>query len=75
MEIKEAIAKIVDHNSLTVTEMESVMTQIMTGAATPAQVAAFMIGLRMKGETVNEIAGGARVMRRQATRIETGLDL
>lgn len=75
MDIKEAIAKIIERESLTVTEMESVMTQIMTGAATPAQVAAFMIGLRMKGETVNEIAGGARVMRRQATRIETGLDL
>ncbi len=75
MDIKEAIAKVVERNSLTAPEMESVMTQIMTGGATPAQVAALITGLRMKGETVAEITGAARVMRQQATRIETGLDL
>lgn len=75
MDIKEAIAKVVERKSLTAPEMESVMTQIMTGDATPAQVAALITGLRMKGETVNEITGAARVMRQQATRIETGLNL
>jgi len=75
MEIKEAIANIVELKSLTAPEMELVMTQIMTGGATPAQVAALITGLRMKGETVAEITGAARVMRQQATRIETGIDL
>jgi len=75
MEIKEAIAKIVELKSLTAPEMESVMTEIMTGGATPAQVAALITGLRMKGETVAEITGAARVMREKATRIETGFDL
>ncbi len=75
MDIKEAIAKVVEQKSLTAPEMESVMTQIMTGGASPAQVAALITGLRMKGETVAEITGAARVMRRQATPIKTDIDL
>ncbi|MBN2808315.1 MAG: anthranilate phosphoribosyltransferase [Deltaproteobacteria bacterium] len=70
MNIKEAIAKVVGHASLIQTEMEQVMEEIMTGVATPAQVAAFITALRMKGETVAEITGAARVMRKQATRVE-----
>ena len=68
--IKEAIGKIVERHSLTEGEMENVMEEIMTGAATPAQVSSFITALRMKGESVAEITGAARVMRQKATRVE-----
>ena len=74
MNIKEAIAKIIERHSLTEKEMENVMEEIMTGAATPAQVSSFITALRMKGETVAEITGAARVMRQKATRIEVGFE-
>ena len=74
MNIKEAIAKIIERHSLTEKEMENVMEEIMTGAATPAQVSSFITALRMKGETVAEIIGAARVMRQKATRIEVGFE-
>src|SRR5207244_11125933 len=50
-------------------EPEEVMLEITDGAATPAQIASYLMGLRMKGETVEEIAGSARAMRSRATRI------
>lgn len=67
--IKKAIAKVVEREDLTEAEMIDVMDQIMSGEATPAQVGAFVTALRMKGETVDEITGAARVMRDRATRI------
>ncbi len=67
--IKEAIAKAVDRIDLTEAEAESVMREIMEGVATPAQIAAVMTALRMKGEAVAEITGAARVMREKAVRI------
>ena len=67
--IKEAIAKVVKRNDLTEAEMEQVMEEIMTGAATPAQIGSFITALRIKGETVDEITGAARVMRAKAVRI------
>lgn len=70
--IKDAIAKLADHVSLSEKEAEEVMLEIMDGAATPAQIAAFLMGLRMKGETVEEIAGSARAMRGRAVRIQPG---
>jgi len=70
--IKKAIAKVVEHVDLTEAEMIEVMDQIMSGEATPAQIAAFITALRMKGETVGEITGAARVMRDRATRIRVG---
>jgi anthranilate phosphoribosyltransferase len=70
--IKKAIAKVVERNDLTESEMIEVMDQIMSGEATPAQVAAFITALRMKGETVEEITGAARVMRDKVTRIRVG---
>lgn len=75
--IKEAIAKVVERQDLTEAEMVDVMAEIMGGEATPAQVAAFITALRMKGETVAEITGAARVMRDRATPIRVGsvLDL
>jgi len=70
--IKKAIAKVVERTDLTEAEMIEVMDQVMSGEATSAQVAAFITGLRMKGETVAEITGAARVMRDRATRIRAG---
>jgi anthranilate phosphoribosyltransferase len=67
--IKEAIAKVVRKLDLTQTEMESVMDEIMTGSATPAQTGSFVTALRMKGETVDEITGAARAMQAKATRV------
>ncbi|MBI3609098.1 MAG: anthranilate phosphoribosyltransferase [Nitrospirae bacterium] len=67
--IKEAIAKVVDRIHLTEAEAEAAMREIMEGLATPAQIAAYITALRMKGETVDEITGSARVMREKAVRI------
>jgi anthranilate phosphoribosyltransferase len=66
MSIQEAAAKAMDGQDLTEFEAESAMTQIMEGRATPAQIGAFLTALRMKGESVSEIAGCARAMRRSA---------
>ena len=60
MNIQQAIAQVVAHNDLSGHEMTAVMRQIMTGEATPAQIGGFLIGLRMKGETVDEIRRGRR---------------
>jgi len=70
--IKKAIAKVVERQNLSEAEMIDVMDQIMSGEATPAQVAAFITALRMKGETVEEITGAARVMRAKVTPIRVG---
>jgi len=70
--IKKAIAKVVERENLTEPEMIEVMDQIMAGETTAAQTAAFITALRMKGETVEEITGAARVMRDRATRIRVG---
>jgi anthranilate phosphoribosyltransferase len=70
--IKDAIAKLADRSSLTEQEAESVMLEIMDGAATPAQISAYLMGLRLKGETVGEIVGSVRAMRAQAVRIAVG---
>jgi anthranilate phosphoribosyltransferase len=70
--IKDAIAKLADRASLTEQEAESVMLEIMDGTATPAQIAAYLMGLRLKGETVEEIAGSVRAMRAKAIRIAVG---
>jgi len=75
MDIKEAIARVVDRIDLTEAETVAVMNQIMTGAATPLQVAAFLTALRMKGEKVEEITGAARVMREKVHRVRVRADL
>ncbi len=67
--IKSAIAKVVDGHDLDEAMMVDVMNMVMGGEATPAQIAAFITALRMKGETVAEISGAARVMRQHATPI------
>jgi anthranilate phosphoribosyltransferase len=68
--IREALAKIVQGIDLQEAEMMETMTEIMEGKATPAQIGAFITALRMKGETVAEVTGAARVMRLKATRID-----
>src|SRR5512134_355108 len=73
--IKSAIAKVVERQNLSEGEMIEVMDQIMSGGATQAQIGAFITALRMKGETVAEITGAARVMRERATPIRVGRGL
>jgi anthranilate phosphoribosyltransferase len=68
--IKEAIAKVVNQEDMQETEMMEVMNEIMEGKATPAQIGAFITGLRIKGETVDEVTGAARIMKQKATRID-----
>ena len=70
--IKEAIARVVERQDLAETEMIAVMDEIMGGEATSGQIASFITALRMKGETVDEIAGAAKVMRARATPIRVG---
>lgn len=67
--IQQAIQKIVDGLHLTEQEAAAAMNVIMDGEATPAQIGAFITTLRIKGETVDEIVGCARVMREKANRI------
>ena len=70
MDIKDAIGNIVMRRDLRDEEMRAVMRQIMTGGATPTQIGGFLAGLRTKGETVEEIAAAASVMRELAVRVE-----
>ncbi len=68
--IKEAINSLVSGKSLSMEDAAGVMEEIMTGEATPAQFGAFVTALRIKGETVDEIAGLAQVMRAKASRVK-----
>ncbi len=70
MDIKAAIARVIDRKDLSTDEMVAVMQQIMTGEATPAQIGGFLVGLRMKGETVDEVTGAATVMRDLAAKVD-----
>lgn len=67
--IREAIARLVKREDLSMEEAEAAMGAIMAGEATPAQIGAFLIALRMKGETIPEIVGCARAMRRAMQRV------
>ena len=64
--IQHAIARLLDRQDLSEDDAYAVMMQIMAGEATPAQIGGFLVALRMKGETVEEIAGCARAMRANA---------
>jgi anthranilate phosphoribosyltransferase len=74
MIIQEALAKLLNHQDLDTQQMEEVMYQIMQGEATPSQIAGFVIALRMKGESVNELAAAAKVMRNLSSKVEVGLE-
>ncbi len=67
MDIKTAIANAVENQDISILDMENVMRQIMTGETTSAQVAALLVALRMKGETVDELTASASVMRELVT--------
>lgn len=66
MDIKTALSKVVDQLDLSTEEMQDVMRQIMTGQCTDAQIGGFLVALRMKSETLDEITGAAMVMRELA---------
>ena len=67
MNIKEALNRIVGQLDLSTEEMQDVMREIMTGQCTDAQIGAFLMGLRMKSETIDEIVGAAQIMRELAS--------
>jgi anthranilate phosphoribosyltransferase len=67
--IKECIQKLVDGSNLSYTEAQGGIKEILSGEATNAQIAAFLVALRMKGETVEEVTALAEVMREECTRI------
>ena len=69
MNIQQALALLLDKRNLSMDDMTSVMRQVMTGEATPAQIGAFLTALRMKGETVDEVAAAAQVMRELAAAV------
>jgi anthranilate phosphoribosyltransferase len=68
--VAEAIQRTVEHREVFHDEMLHVMRQIMRGELTPAQIAGFIVGLRVKKETIGEIAAAAQVMRELATQVE-----
>jgi len=74
MDMQSAIRNVLDKKNLSRDEMTAVMRLIMTGEATPAQIGGFLVGLRMKGETVDEITAAASVMRELASGVKVDGD-
>lgn len=70
MDIRQALKTVVENRNLSESEMVAVMQQIMTGQASEAQIGGFLVALRMKGETIDEITGAARVMRQLASGVK-----
>ncbi|MDQ3811075.1 MAG: anthranilate phosphoribosyltransferase [Chloroflexota bacterium] len=75
MSVREALGKLVLRQSLSRAEANSAMRSLVEGEATASQIAAFAVALRMKGETAEEIAGLAEVMREAATPVQAGADV
>jgi len=73
--IRESIATVVSGQSLSMEDASSVMREIMEGEATPAQLGGFLTALALKGETTQEIAGMARVMREMALQVKVDGEL
>lgn len=71
--LKESLGRLIQRENLTEVEMEVVMSEIMSGEATPSQIGSFLTALRLKGETIEEIAGAARAMRAKAEQIPLGV--
>ena len=70
MDIKSALSRIVGQLDLSTEEMRDVMRQIMTGQCSEAQIGAFLMGMRMKSESIDEIVGAVSVMRELADKVE-----
>jgi anthranilate phosphoribosyltransferase len=75
LSIRSAIARLVEGQDLSESEAAACMEELMTGAASPAQFAAYVTALRLKGETADEIAGMARVMRDKSSRLHVDGEL
>jgi anthranilate phosphoribosyltransferase len=73
--IRKAIARLVEGHDLERAEAAAAMVEIADGKATPAQAGAFLAALRLKGETVDEIAGAAEVVRARADRVHVGVEV
>lgn len=74
--IREGLAKVVEGKNLSFDEMSVIFDEIMSGGATPAQMAGFLTALRMKGETIEEITACAKVMREKSLSVDTeGMDV
>ena len=74
MDIREALGRVAERQDLSTQEMTSVMRQIMSGQAGDAQIGAFLMGMRLKGETIDEITGAVTVMRELATAVNVSGD-
>ncbi len=74
MNVQEAIKTVTEGRDVSSQEMIDVMRRIMTGEATDAQIGGFLIGLRMKGETVDEVVGAATVMRELSSRVHADVE-
>ena len=74
MDIKSALNKIADRKDLTGEEMRGVMRFIMSGEATPSQIGAFLMGMRLKGETAGEIAAAVSILREKMIPVEAPAD-
>ena len=74
MNIQQALNNLLAKHNLSSTDMQAVMRSIMQGEATSAQIAGFMIALRMKGESVDEIAAAAQVMRDLSSKVVIDID-
>lgn len=74
MVVQQAIAQLVERRNLPQADMHAAMMAVMTGDATPAQIGAFLVALRMKGETVDEITAAARVMRELSSKVELAVN-
>jgi len=74
MQMSQAIQAVIDKKNLSRADMTSVMKTIMSGEATAAQIGGFLVGLRMKGETIDEITAAAAVMRELAAKVDIAVD-
>lgn len=74
MDITQALSKVVTGEDLSTDEMKLVMQQIMTGQASDAQIGGFLVALRMKGESIDEITGAVEVMRDLSTKVSVSGD-
>lgn len=74
MDIQQAINTVIEGNHLNTEQMTSVMRTVMSGEATPAQVAGFLVALRMKGEVVEELTAAASVMRELSAKVDIATD-
>ena len=70
MDIQAALGRIAEKQDLTTEEMVSVMRQIMSAGSTDVQIGAFLLGMRIKGETIDEITGGVQVLREFASGVK-----